>query len=122
MSCYRLVIYTQYEENYGAHDWEGEGECPQYWKMKGGGDYVAASFTVTELAAMAPLGVQKTLGEKAQAFAKTVAKDNHYSREYMIGWDLLEPHEKTETEQYAELADEMREARHAESNAYAGIR
>ena len=23
-----LVIDTQYMENYGAHDWDGEGECP----------------------------------------------------------------------------------------------
>jgi hypothetical protein len=30
------VIDTQYKENYGAHDWDGEGECPQYWKNKGG--------------------------------------------------------------------------------------
>ena len=29
-------ITTQYRENYGAHDWDGTGECPQYWKNKGG--------------------------------------------------------------------------------------
>jgi hypothetical protein len=23
-----LVIRTQYHENYGAHDWDGTGECP----------------------------------------------------------------------------------------------
>ena len=34
-----LVIRTQYMENYGAHDWDGQGECPQYWKMKGGSEY-----------------------------------------------------------------------------------
>jgi hypothetical protein len=34
-----LVIQTQQEENYGAHNWDGEGECPQYWKMKGGQEY-----------------------------------------------------------------------------------
>ena len=34
-----LVIRTQYMENYGAHNWDGTGECPQYWKMKGGYDY-----------------------------------------------------------------------------------
>ena len=36
----RLVIHTQYRENYGAHDWDGKGECPQYWKLKGGSTYV----------------------------------------------------------------------------------
>ena len=35
-----LVIDTQYMENYGAHDWDGQGECPQYWKMKGGEEYM----------------------------------------------------------------------------------
>ena len=34
-----LVIRTQDQENYGAHDWDGEGACPQYWKFKGGSDY-----------------------------------------------------------------------------------
>lgn len=113
---YRLVIGTQYEENYGAHDWDGQGECPQYWKFKGGNDYVVASFTVSELAAMAPLGVQKTLAEKAQAFAATVAKDNHYAREYMIGWDLLDPNELTETEKYEEMAAADRAQRLAYQN------
>jgi hypothetical protein len=32
----KVIIYTQYRENYGFHDWDGEGECPQYWKNKGG--------------------------------------------------------------------------------------
>jgi hypothetical protein len=30
------VIDTQNKENYGAHDWDGKGECPQRWKFKGG--------------------------------------------------------------------------------------
>lgn len=30
-----LFITGQYLENYGSHDWNGEGECPQYWKAKG---------------------------------------------------------------------------------------
>lgn len=32
----KAIIYTQYMENYGAHDWDGQGECPQRWKYKGG--------------------------------------------------------------------------------------
>ena len=34
-----LVIQTQDYENYGAHDWDGEGDCPQHWKAKGGAEY-----------------------------------------------------------------------------------
>lgn len=37
----KLVINTQFTENYGAHDWDGTGECPQHWKNKGGSVYVA---------------------------------------------------------------------------------
>jgi hypothetical protein len=34
-----IVIHTQQYENYGAHTWEGKGECPQRWKAKGGSCY-----------------------------------------------------------------------------------
>jgi|TARA_B110000908_G_C10259693_1_gene458254 hypothetical protein len=34
------VITTQFRENYGAHDWSGEGACPQHWKNKGGTTYI----------------------------------------------------------------------------------
>lgn len=36
----KIVFITQLRENYGAHNWNGEGECPQYWKCKGGETYV----------------------------------------------------------------------------------
>jgi len=36
----KLVLNTQYMENYSAHDWDGKGECPQHWKPKGGSTYV----------------------------------------------------------------------------------
>lgn len=36
----KLVIITQCRENYGAHDWDGKGECPQRWKNKGGAEYI----------------------------------------------------------------------------------
>ena len=36
----KAIIQTQHMENYGAHDWDGEGECPQYWKPKGGNTYI----------------------------------------------------------------------------------
>ena len=34
------TVTTQYRENYGAHNWDETGECPQYWKNKGGETYV----------------------------------------------------------------------------------
>ena len=35
-----VKILTQIRENYAAHDWDGKGECPQYWKNKGGSTYI----------------------------------------------------------------------------------
>jgi len=34
----KILLQTQIHENYGAHDWDGTGKCPQYWKAKGGND------------------------------------------------------------------------------------
>tara|TARA_B100000929_G_scaffold230158_1_gene186539 strand:- start:242 stop:691 length:450 start_codon:yes stop_codon:yes gene_type:complete len=36
----KLVIVTQFRENYGAHNWDGFGDCPQGWKNKGGEIFV----------------------------------------------------------------------------------
>lgn len=75
----KLVILTQFRENYGAHDWDGKGECPQYWKFKGGDTYV----------------VDVTL-EQAQSrqFYKDVEKcieySSDYSEEYIIGEELVD--------------------------------
>lgn len=41
----KLAITTQHRENYGAHDWDGKGECPQYWKNKGGCIYVVPNIS-----------------------------------------------------------------------------
>tara|TARA_A100001011_G_scaffold306240_2_gene321144 strand:- start:522 stop:1022 length:501 start_codon:yes stop_codon:yes gene_type:complete len=46
----QIVVHTQFSENYGAHDWDGTGECPQYWKQKGGSTYVVTGVTVEKAA------------------------------------------------------------------------
>lgn len=38
-----VIINTQFRENYGAHDWDGNGECPQHWKYKGGNTYIVTT-------------------------------------------------------------------------------
>lgn len=35
-----LVIQTQHMENYAWPNWDGNGECPEAWKFKGGITYV----------------------------------------------------------------------------------
>ena len=70
-----LVIRTQFMENYGAHDWDGPGECPQYWKMKGGSEYkitnVPLNIDYQEVVSMA-----------------NVERDNEYCREYILDWSM----------------------------------
>ena len=73
----KLVIHTQHEENYGAHDWDGEGECPQRWKFKGGDTYVV------EDAAFSPLEMVKFLDTYINDF-------NESWKEYAISSTLME--------------------------------
>ncbi len=70
-----LVIRTQFMENYGAHDWDGEGACPQYWKMKGGSEY-----KVTNV----PLNIDY---QEVVSMAN-VEKNNDYVREYILDWSI----------------------------------
>ena len=70
-----LVIRTQYMENYGAHDWDGTGECPQYWKFKGGSEYKIANV---------PLNID--YAEVVEMAG--VARDNEYCREYVLDWTI----------------------------------
>jgi hypothetical protein len=77
----KLHIQTQIEENYGAHDWDGVGACPQYWKMKGGEDYFY------------PLGPnvrsEEALAELVAHFRKDIEEDNDGFREYIIGYGVV---------------------------------
>jgi len=75
----RIVFQTQYLENYGAHDWDGEGECPQYWKPKGGSTYVVPC-TPEQLADV----------EWYNAVENDIAKCNDYEQEYIIGTSIVD--------------------------------
>ena len=91
-----LVIRTQLMENYGAHDWDGEGQCPQYWKMKGGSEY-----KVTNV----PLNIDY---QEVVAMAN-VEKNNEYVREYILDWSIeddsyLSWFEKSQLEYDGEVA------------------
>ena len=81
----QLSIITQYQENYGAHDWDGEGECPQYWKFKGGTEYMIVGI---------PLSLEKfkeicdpTLIIHIANKAK-IGYSNIMSKEYIVHWSI----------------------------------
>jgi hypothetical protein len=75
----KLHIYTQDQENYGAHDWDGEGECPQYWKFKGGEDFFVPKFKGGEEAATMAV----------MALRSQIEEDNQYFRRQIVGWSIV---------------------------------
>jgi hypothetical protein len=83
----KLHIITQYMENYGAHDWDGEGECPQYWKMKGGEDYFILN---VDSDAEAESAIAQVRGD--------IEWNDIGSRQYIIGYGLVANEFMTEFE------------------------
>lgn len=72
----KIVIQTQIRENYGAHDWDGEGECPQYWKAKGGNTYVVPNLTVDEVLKIKESGItmlKVLIDNRSEGFEEVVA-------------------------------------------------
>jgi hypothetical protein len=97
----KLMITTQIQENYGAHDWDGTGECPQYWKFKGGNDY---SYSLGSY-----LRNPEALAELVEFFRSQIEEDNQGYREYIIGWsveadDYLTDFEKSQLEYDGRIA------------------
>jgi len=106
-----LVIRTQFMENYGAHDWDGTGECPQYWKMKGGSEYkiidVPLNIDYQEVVSMA-----------------NVETDNIGCREYILDWsiesdDYLSWFEKSQLEYDGEVTCKEPTIEYSELNGVA---
>ena len=79
MTVLRLMIETQHKENYGAHDWNGEGTCPQYWKYKGGSTYVF------------DFDPSKDNGEDLVRAIRPLLEDSNESfEEYLLDWSVLD--------------------------------
>ena len=83
----KLHIYTQDQENYGAHDWDGVGACPQYWKAKGGSDYVIRNINVNQVT------------DTVMAVRGQIEQDNDAFRESIIDWTIVSDDALTEFEQ-----------------------
>jgi hypothetical protein len=74
----KILITTQVYENYGAHDWNGTGECPQHWRAKGGFDYVVKNIT--------KLG---NVTDIVMSVRGSVESDNDYIRESIVDWSVV---------------------------------
>lgn len=78
----KLHIVTQYMENYGAHDWDGTGECPQYWKFKGGEDFFY------QLGSVEPSA--EHIEELIHVLRTRIEWDDVGSRQYITGYGVVE--------------------------------
>ena len=85
----KLLISTQVYENYGAHDWDGTGECPQYWKAKGGSDYVIKRFK----------GGDEEAVKAIFCLRGQIESDDEFYRESILSWNIVGDDYLTEFEQ-----------------------
>ncbi len=90
----KILIQTQYEENYGTHDWDGTGVCPQYWKMKGGSEFTI-EIGMEDAAKLGGSGLREFV---AKIGSESINQDNNYCRQYIIDWELLDTGELTHGE------------------------
>jgi hypothetical protein len=77
----KLVIQTQHKENYGAHDWDGKGLCPQYWKNKGGNTYVVENLSARSM--------QRIADEGIPTLTALIENCNESWEEYIIDWEIV---------------------------------
>ena len=92
-----LVIATQDYENYGAHDWDGKGECPQRWKAKGGSEY-----KITDI----PTNTDPA--EIVEVVRNSIEQNNDYFQTSIIGYgteadDYLSWYEKSQLDYDGEI-------------------
>ena len=91
-----FVIRTQFMENYGAHDWDGQGECPQRWKFKGGSEYKIT-------------GVDPTADPQDYINLADVEFSSEGAREYIVNYsfeadDYMSDFEKSQLEWEGHIA------------------
>lgn len=78
----KLVITTQIRENYGAHDWDGVGQCPQHWRCKGGDVYVVTNLT--------PAQIWKIEKNGVPTLRSLIEIRNHAFEETVIDWSIVD--------------------------------
>ena len=90
----KLHITCQYMENYGAHNWDGEGACPQRWKMKGGEDYFVPLDGFNPDHEFA----EKKLAMIVDSIRSKIEWNDVGSRQYVVGYGVVADDFMTEFE------------------------
>ena len=80
----KLVINTQYRENYAAHNEDFvPGVSENYWKFKGGTTYVVPRFTDVN-----------NITQVMKELDSLITYGNPGSEQYIIDWEILEDNAK----------------------------
>lgn len=72
----KLIIDTQHRENYAAHDWDGEGQAPQYWKNKGGSTYVVENLSSAQVSKIRKNGIP--------TLSKLIERSDEFFQEFIL--------------------------------------
>jgi len=75
----KLVIKTQLSENYGAHDWSGEGDVPQHWKEKPGSHIEVLDFKYAD---------KETTDQYIESVQSLFTSDDDHYRESVLDWAI----------------------------------
>ena len=78
----KLIIDTQHRENYGAHDWDGTGECLEYWKNKGGSTYVVENLSSAQ--------VSKIRKEGIPTLSKLIERSDEFFQEFILDFTFVD--------------------------------
>lgn len=97
----KVLVSTQYRENYGAHQWNGEGVCPQQWKNKGG-SYYTFPFPryIEKVMKHDTIAGMRLINEYAHANT-SIVKDDEFEQEFILDVRVLGDRE------YQEEVDEL---------------
>lgn len=88
---FRLVIWTQYRENYGAHC---DPPC-HYWKCKPSGEFKYHIGTALDVIRLGSKGLE----EMVRQAKPDIEHSSFYSEEYIAGWQIYGDMEMTEDEE-----------------------
>jgi hypothetical protein len=96
---YYLMIHTQDVENYGAHDWNGVGVCPQCWKYKGG-ITLAIPIKGAELTSRDANYAARSIDCLAE---HDVLTNGNYFKTYYVGHEVVESRDLYIGQEYNEV-------------------
>lgn len=84
----KILVHTQDKENYGAHCWDGEGECPQYWKFKGGDSIIVGEISANDVIDLRFSGtMEKYVSDLVAKF--DIVEKNEAFETYVLDWELV---------------------------------